>query len=209
MDNAELRHHGTKGMKWGKRLYQNKDGSLTPLGKIRYRDPKVRAQIKRQATIEAKKQIEKTEAEKKAELEARRAKLLKTTDAGELYNNRSLLTTEEINERIGRINTEKRLSELVPHEKTKGEKFVEKAKKVGKTLNDLYEFSNTPIGKEIKKKLGLDKGEEPKEFNLDIVYKNLNKLSDRQVKDAAERIGNANKIIDAYKKKHEKKDEEK
>lgn len=30
-------HSGTKGMKWGQRLYQNKDGSLTPLGRIRYR----------------------------------------------------------------------------------------------------------------------------------------------------------------------------
>lgn len=30
-------HSGTKGMKWGRRLYQNKDGSLTPLGRIRYR----------------------------------------------------------------------------------------------------------------------------------------------------------------------------
>lgn len=29
-------HSGVKGMKWGRRLYQNKDGSLTALGKIRY-----------------------------------------------------------------------------------------------------------------------------------------------------------------------------
>lgn len=32
----ELYHHGTKGMKWGVRRYQNKDGSLTPAGKARY-----------------------------------------------------------------------------------------------------------------------------------------------------------------------------
>jgi hypothetical protein len=30
-----LSHHGTKGMKWGVRRYQNKDGSLTPAGKKR------------------------------------------------------------------------------------------------------------------------------------------------------------------------------
>jgi len=29
-------HHGIKGMKWGQRLYQNSDGSLTPLGRLRY-----------------------------------------------------------------------------------------------------------------------------------------------------------------------------
>lgn len=31
-----LYHHGVKGMKWGVRRYQNKDGSLTPKGKKRY-----------------------------------------------------------------------------------------------------------------------------------------------------------------------------
>lgn len=31
-----LAHHGTKGMKWGVRKYQNSDGSLTPEGKQRY-----------------------------------------------------------------------------------------------------------------------------------------------------------------------------
>lgn len=31
-----LEHAGVKGMKWGVRRYQNKDGSLTPAGKKRY-----------------------------------------------------------------------------------------------------------------------------------------------------------------------------
>lgn len=35
MANNELTHHGTKGMRWGIRRYQNKDGSLTPAGKQR------------------------------------------------------------------------------------------------------------------------------------------------------------------------------
>lgn len=33
--NPELYHHGIKGMKWGVRRFQNKDGSLTPAGKKR------------------------------------------------------------------------------------------------------------------------------------------------------------------------------
>lgn len=36
METDVLVHHGIKGMKWYQRRYQNKDGSLTPQGKIRY-----------------------------------------------------------------------------------------------------------------------------------------------------------------------------
>ena len=40
--NGELYHWGIKGMKWGQRRYQNKDGSLTAAGRKRYsNDPKV------------------------------------------------------------------------------------------------------------------------------------------------------------------------
>lgn len=36
---AELYHHGIKGMKWGVRRYQNRDGTLTAAGKKRYTNP--------------------------------------------------------------------------------------------------------------------------------------------------------------------------
>ena len=37
--NDELCHWGIKGMKWGVRRYQNKDGTLTPLGRKHYTGP--------------------------------------------------------------------------------------------------------------------------------------------------------------------------
>lgn len=37
MDNNELMHYGVRGMKWGVRRYQNKDGTLTAAGKRRAR----------------------------------------------------------------------------------------------------------------------------------------------------------------------------
>lgn len=37
MEKYVIRHAGTKGMRWGVRHFQNKDGTLTPLGKLRYR----------------------------------------------------------------------------------------------------------------------------------------------------------------------------
>lgn len=43
MDKAYFMHHGIKGQKWGVRRYQNKDGTLTDLGKKRIKNssPKI------------------------------------------------------------------------------------------------------------------------------------------------------------------------
>lgn len=48
---SQLKHWGVKGMKWGVRRYQNKDGSLTELGEKRYgRDAREKGYDKEDST---------------------------------------------------------------------------------------------------------------------------------------------------------------
>lgn len=67
-----ITHYGIKGMKWGVRRYQNKDGSLTSAGKTRERtknekrERSERSKNRRTASLEElTKQISRLETEKK------------------------------------------------------------------------------------------------------------------------------------------------
>lgn len=116
--------------------------------------------------------------------EQRRERILKSTNAKELYANRYLLTTAELNERINRINTEKQLAALSALEKTAAQQRIDKIVKVGKTINDLYTVYKKPMIQETIAKLS----GKSTDVNYEELLKNVNKLSNAQLTGVGKRI---------------------
>lgn len=77
--NGELYHWGIKGMKWGVRRFQKKDGSLTPAGKKRYDDSGQPTKSKHRTKLEEayrKRGLSQKEAEAAASKRIRTEKIL-------------------------------------------------------------------------------------------------------------------------------------
>ncbi len=103
-------HHGITGQKHGVRRYQYKDGSLTPLGRIRYGKGKPRKSSKKKSVKdEINEEVEKRKKRKSA----------------------SEMTDEEINAAINRLRLEQTYNQLMASMSPKEQKKAEsKAKKL-------------------------------------------------------------------------------
>lgn len=141
-----LQHHGIKGMRWGIRRFQKKDGSLTPDGKKRYaKNPPGEDDDK------AKKSS--SESESPEDYEARKQKAIKSGGVNEVLEFKNDLTPQQRKEAYDRIQWEQNMKNLAPKQvdegKERADQFFKKVDTVAgyadtaaKTWNTFANFYN-------------------------------------------------------------------
>lgn len=98
MERSELKHWGIKGMKWGVRRYQNKDGSLTPAGKKRYSDGGTSSSSTSKSSQTSQQPKKKTVSE---------------------------MSDQELRDTVNRLRLEQDYAKLNPEKVSRGKKFVD------------------------------------------------------------------------------------
>ena len=215
----------------GSRRYGSKDGALTKSGKKHYEKDTAKLKAERKvlkAKARTQKKMDKlkdlkdeVDNLKKADKEAKtgesreekRKRLLESTDAKDIYENRNLLTTAELNDRINRIDTEARLASKIPEQKTGLDYVNQNMNRASNTVNNVTNMfqkvdnaystvSKSAVGKVLSKKLGIETPK--KEFNLDDFWENRNTKTNQEMLDARQRILNEKIIEQEY---HRRKNE--
>lgn len=155
----ELYHAGVKGMKWGVRRYQNKDGSLTPAGKKRYdRDIRENNAKKKDNRIVidgpdarrwAKEDLDRTK--KVVDASSTAVKELKNIESKTRPAKKKLdlsnMTDQQLRERINRANLEKQYNDLFSEpEKSRSARGREYAANILETAGTVLAVTGSALG---------------------------------------------------------------
>lgn len=151
MGELVLYHHGIKGMRWGIRRYQNKDGTLTAVGKKRA--AKLRNELD---SLEGKKKDDEGGSSKSAT--SSKPKSVKEMSDNELRDYVNRLRNER-----DALDLNRQISSMTAQQKSAGEKIVSDviAPALKESSRNLMRDKLTQLGKEY---LGLNQKEQPDAF---------------------------------------------
>ena len=123
---SDLRHHGIKGQKWGVRRFQNADGGLTVMGKLRYGTSKDYQELSNQ--VNKADSLIKTAKKYQQEKDHREYEAKIKTDL-------SKMTDKELQQIVNRMNMEERYTQVMrSREKDAGESAAMKWLNVAGTV---------------------------------------------------------------------------
>lgn len=140
MENNSLYHHGVRGQRWGVRRYQNKDGTLTPLGKKRL-DRDIRENNAKKKDNRISIDPDKPDVRRWAKEDTKRTKDVVDSTSGmvkELKNiesttrptkrptvDLSKMSDKELRDQINRANLERQYNDIVnPPRVSKGREYT-------------------------------------------------------------------------------------
>lgn len=147
MAEAYLVHHGIKGMHWGIRRFQKKDGTLTPQGKQR--------------------KSEQTEPMTEEEMRAHTKRAIKSGQASEVRKYAKHMTQNELAEAMYRIDQYKKLDDSIRASHSKIAKAKKIANEIADDLNTANKLYNSVSGtyktvNDVYKTISAAKGSEKK-----------------------------------------------
>lgn len=213
MVNNELQHHGILGQKKGQRRFQNKDGSLTPLGRLRYgvgeRRKERKLQKQRAEALEKARETKKTKAEEAAE----KKRVLESGTAEEVLKYKGQLTNKELGDAYNRLNYERLIADISSKEveqgQTKIQEFISKLDEKVDTAQkglDTYNKGAKIVNSLVKTDLPIFEGKKKdkaaesalnklvKSGTAEEITRQFGKLSSEQLKTAKTRFDNEKAI---------------